>query len=150
MTKQCQGFSLFPPLDVDRKFQKMSEDERDLRLRRREGCGGARARTPQPNQNQENGEHLEGGDTGVKQDPSQQVASEGQCHAFIDRDKYMLVAMAMVAFNIMWFLCGWLLANILFVVASINFWRSIRSVAMIDIFFAFLIYTFESSLSNAL
>ena len=106
----------------------MSEDEPDLRLHSSSGYGGARSRIPQPNQNQENGEHVEGGDNEVEQDPSQQVDVEGQSQAFIDRDKYMLVAMAMVAFNIMWFLGGWLLSNILFIIAFISILNSIRSV----------------------
>ena len=133
------------------RFEGMPEDDPVVRLRSHAGFGGARSRIPLPNQIEEDGEHMEGGDGTAEQGPSQQVVGERQRQTFIDRDKYVLVAIAVVAFNGLWLLYGgWVLANVLFVVASINFWRSIRSVAMIDIFFAFLIYTFESSLSNAL
>ena len=108
----------------------MSGDEPDLLLRSRAGYGGARSRMPLPNQNQ-HGEHLEGGYTGVEQDPSQQVAGERQNQSFIDRvrDKCVLVAMAMVAFNVVWLIFGgWVFANILFVVAFIYILKGIRSV----------------------
>ena len=112
------------------RFEGMAEDNPDVRLRSRAGFGGARSRIHLPNRTltEEVGEHVEGGDGGAVDGHSQQVVNEEQRQNIIDRDKYMLVVVAVVAFNIVWFLGGWLLANILFLVGLIHFLSSIRSV----------------------
>ena len=90
------------------------EGDPDLQLRSRAGFGGARSRVAQPDQSAESGV--------VDNLADQQSAREEEVGSnFIDRDKFVLVGLAYILFNVLWFLGGWLLANILFGVAIIRF-----------------------------
>ena len=105
------------------------EDDPDLQLRSRAGFGGARSRSAQPDQR--GVEDVADTDNGEDQ---QVVREEEAGSNFIDRDKFVLVGLACITFNIVWFLGGWLLANILFGVAIIRFMNSVRLVEVIYIY----------------